>query len=143
MCLPAEFEAGHPYVFLNPKWPVPRKSETSYGADSGPKIGEPWRDFREEGDPLWKSRFPKQTLKTWCGSMTSHAAAGQLQQRPTAREGGLFKRQWLANPAKCVPEDLELVRAWDFASSVQLTNDPDWTVGLLMGRHPATRSSTL
>ena len=32
-----------------------------------------------------------------------------------------------------------MVRAWDFASSVQLTNDPDWTVGLLMGRHDATR----
>ena len=27
VCLPAEFEGGHPYVFLNPKWPVPRKTD--------------------------------------------------------------------------------------------------------------------
>ena len=139
VCLPAEFEAGHPYVFLNPKWPVPRKSDTSHGTDGGPAIGEAWYDFRKEGDPLWKNRFPKDTLKTWTGSMTSHAAAGQLQQRPTAREGGLFKRQWFANPAKRAPDDLELVRAWDFASSVEGTGDPDYTVGLLMGRHPVTQ----
>ena len=65
-------------------------------------------------------------------------AAGQLQQRPTAREGGLFKREWFANPVKFAPEWLEKVRSWDFASSVQLSNDPDWTVGLLMGREPLT-----
>lgn len=53
--------------------------------------------------------------------------------------GGLFKRQWFANPAKRAPDDLELVRAWDFASSVEGTGDPDYTVGLLMGRHPVTQ----
>jgi hypothetical protein len=47
VCLPAEFERGHPYVFLNPKWPVPRKTDSSNGADGGPKIGEVWHDFRK------------------------------------------------------------------------------------------------
>jgi hypothetical protein len=41
-------------------------------------------------------------------SQTSHAAAGQLQQRPTAREGGWFKREWFTNPVKFVPEGLQL-----------------------------------
>jgi predicted phage terminase large subunit-like protein len=72
-------------------------------------------------------------------TMSSHVAAGQLQQRPTAREGGLFKRVWFDNPARYLPEDLRLVRAWDFASSVMVSNDPDWTVGLLMGRDPMTK----
>jgi hypothetical protein len=51
----------------------------------------------------------------WASSMTSHAAAGQLQQRPTAREGGLFKRTWFDNPVKYVPDlsRMQLVRAWD------------------------------
>jgi phage terminase large subunit-like protein len=71
-------------------------------------------------------------------ALSTHMAAGQLQQRPTAREGGLFKREWFPNPVKIAPEGLDLVRAWDFASSIQLTNDPDWTVGLLMGRDRAT-----
>ena len=65
--------------------------------------------------------------------------SGQLQQRPTAREGGLFKRQWFANPVKFAPSNLRLVRSWDFASSVTISNDPDWTVGLLMGLDPHTR----
>jgi phage terminase large subunit-like protein len=72
--------------------------------------------------------------------MTSHAAAGQLQQRPTAREGGLFKREWFSNPLRRVPyEKLNLVRAWDLASASDPSNDPDYTVGLLMGRDCDTR----
>jgi predicted phage terminase large subunit-like protein len=140
VCLPAEFERRHPYVFLDPKWPVPRKTDSSNGTDGGPKIGETWHDFRKEGDALWPSRFPKDMLTRWASSMTSHAAAGQLQQRPTAREGGLFKRAWFNNPVKLVPVDrLDLVRAWDLASASDPSNDPDYTVGLLMGRDRETR----
>jgi predicted phage terminase large subunit-like protein len=140
VCLPAEFEGRHPYVFLDPKWPVARKTDSSNGADGGPKLGEPWRDFRKEGDTLWKSRFPDDVLKQWAGRMTSHAAAGQLQQRPTAREGGLFKRQWFANPVERVlPEYLNLVRAWDLASASDPSGDPDYTVGVQMGRDLETK----
>jgi hypothetical protein len=138
VCLPAEFEAGHPYVFLNPNWPVPRKTDSSNGTDGGPKIGEVWSDFRQQGESLWKSRYPEEVLKRWAGSMTSHAAAGQLQQRPTAREGGLFKREWFANPAKFVLEGLQLVRSWDLASASDPKADPDFSVGLLMGLDPLT-----
>ena len=139
VCLPAEFEGGHPYVFLNPKWPVPRKTDSSKGADGGPKIGDPWHDFRQEGESLWKSRFPKEVLKRWAGSMTSHAAAGQLQQRPTAREGGLFKREWFTNPVKFAPEGLQRVRSWDLASASDPKADPDYSVGLLLGLDPRTQ----
>jgi predicted phage terminase large subunit-like protein len=140
VCLPAEFESRHPYIFLNPKWPVPRETDSSNGSDGGPKVGETWRDFRNEGEPLWKSRFPDNELKRWSSSMTSHAAAGQLQQRPTAREGGLFKRVWFDNPVKYVPNmaRMHLTRAWDLASASDPSADPDWTVGLLMARDPET-----
>ncbi len=138
VCLPAEFEGGHPYVFLNPKWPVPRKTDSSNGTDGGPKPGEVWRDFRKEGETLWKSRFPEEVLKGWAASMTSHAAAGQLQQRPSAREGGLFKRRWFDNPVKFAPEGLQLVRSWDLASACDPTTDPDYSVGVLMGLDPRT-----
>ena len=134
VCLPAEFEPHHPYVFVNPKSPVPRRTDSSNGTDGGPKLQEPWDDFREEGEPLWHSRFGKEELKNWASRMTSHAAAGQLQQRPTAREGGLFKRRWFANPVKSIsPDHLTLVRAWDLASASDQSGDPDYTVGVLMG----------
>ena len=139
VCLPAEFERDHPYVFLNPNWPVPRRTDSSNGSDGGPKIGQAWYDFRREGQPLWEARFSKEELKRQYTTLTSHAAAGQLQQRPTAREGGLFKRDWFASPVKFAPPDrLELVRAWDLASAYDESQDPDYTVGLLMGRDPET-----
>jgi predicted phage terminase large subunit-like protein len=137
VCLPAEHERDHPYVFLSakPGWEVPRKTDSSNGTDGGPKIGEPWQDFRQEGEPLWRSRFPKPVLDNWIRSMTSHAVAGQLQQRPTARDGGLFKREWFASPVKCVNEDmLQTCRAWDLASTPEgASGDPDYTVGVKMG----------
>jgi predicted phage terminase large subunit-like protein len=138
VCLPAEFECDHPYVFLNSRWPVPRRTDSSNGSDGGPTIGQAWYDFRKPGEPLWKARFANDELKRQSRTLTSHAAAGQLQQRPTAREGGLFKREWFASPVKFAPLELELVRAWDLASGHEERNDPDYTVGLLMGRDPAT-----
>jgi predicted phage terminase large subunit-like protein len=143
VCLPAEYEGGHPYVFLGPRkgWEVPRKTDSSFGHDGGPQLGEIWHDFRHEGDSLWPERFPKPVLEAWAKRMSSHAAAGQLQQRPTAREGGLIKRDWFANPVKAPPDrsQLKKVRAWDMASTAEVKNDPDYTVGLLMGQDTETR----
>jgi predicted phage terminase large subunit-like protein len=126
LCLPAVYEPKHPYPI---RTSVIRKS-----------TGKVWGDPRQEGEALWPERFSREVLQRMAkdAGLSSHMAAGQYQQRPTAREGGLFKRQWFANPVKFAPEGLKLVRAWDFASSVQVTNDPDWTVGLLMGEHVPT-----
>jgi predicted phage terminase large subunit-like protein len=127
LCLPAVYEPNHPF---------PTRSTVKRKA-----TGEIWTDPRQEGEPLWPERFSREALQRIAKdeAMSSHTAAGQLQQRPTAREGGLFKRQWFANPVKFAPPNLRLVRSWDFASSVTISNDPDWTVGLLMGLDPNTR----
>ena len=127
LCLPALYEPNHPCPI---RTTVKRKA-----------TGQTWSDPRKEGEPLWPARFSVAALKRIAKdeAMTSHVAAGQLQQRPTAREGGLFKRAWFDNPVKFAPEGLRQVRAWDFAASIKITNDPDWTVGLLMGRHPITQ----
>jgi predicted phage terminase large subunit-like protein len=123
------------FLSVKPGWEVPRKTDSSNGTDGGPKIGEPWHDFRQEGEPLWQNRFPKPVLDNWVRSMTGHSVAGQLQQRPTAREGGLFKRDWFNSPANWVNEDmLQICRAWDLASTPEGTSgDPDYTVGVKMG----------
>jgi predicted phage terminase large subunit-like protein len=142
ICLPALHEHDHPYVFLAPKqgWEVPRATDTSLGKDNGPKLGENWFDFRKDGEELWVDRFPKRVIDAWSSTMTPHAAGGQLQQRPTAREGGLFKREWFVT-VKAAPDrsKLELVRAWDLASTAEQKGDPDYTVGLLMGRDTTSR----
>ena len=126
LCLPAVYEPKHPHPI---RTSVVRKS-----------TGEVWKDPRAEGEALWPARFSLEALQRMAKdeALSTHMAAGQYQQRPTAREGGLFKRAWFANPVKLAPSGLEKVRAWDFASSVQLSQDPDWTVGLLMGCHDAS-----
>lgn len=127
LCLPAVSDAKHPFPI---RTSVVRKS-----------TGTVWTDPRKEGEALWPEKFPLAALQ-WIAKdelMSSHMAAGQLQQRPTAREGGLFKRDWFNNPVKRVPERLNLVRAWDLASASDPSSDPDYTVGVLMGHDRETK----
>ena len=71
LMLPAEFEPE-------------RKCSTSIG----------WEDPRTEaGEALWPERFPREEIQRMAKNMGSMAAAGQLQQRPSPREGAIFKRK--------------------------------------------------
>ncbi|GGH14722.1 hypothetical protein GCM10007036_14220 [Alsobacter metallidurans] len=124
LCLPAYYEPKHPTPIANPV----RKLY-------GPQAGQLWEDPRtQEGEPLWKARFTKQTLDEWSSRMGSYATAGQLQQRPAPREGGFFKRHWFSI-VNALPAGCEFVRRWDLAATeAGQGSDPDWTVGVLMAR---------
>jgi len=57
---------------------------------------------------------------------------GNWKIRPAA--GLYFKREWCAVVDQ-VPADLEVVRYWDLAATEKTElNDPDWTVGVKLGR---------
>ena len=88
-----------------------------------------WRDGRTadpraaEGELLLPERFPashvegelKPQLRAWGGT---YAEAGQLQQRPAPRGGGMFKRADIhVVPAHEAPEGGRSVRGWDLAAS--------------------------
>lgn len=101
LCIPMEFETDHPH-----------KSTVFFFTD--PRT--------EDGELAWPERFTerhlekdlKPTLRAWGGS---YAEAGQLQQRPAPRGGGMFKKDnW-----KFVDQAPAVVRArargWDFAST--------------------------
>jgi predicted phage terminase large subunit-like protein len=127
LCLPAVYESKHPFPI---RTSVIRKA-----------TGEVWIDPRQEGEPLWLERYSLAALQRMAKdeTMSSHMSAGQLQQRPSAREGGVFKREWFSNPVKFLAnwERLRLVRAWDLAGTATKA-DADWTVGVLMGRDTVT-----
>jgi predicted phage terminase large subunit-like protein len=58
--------------------------------------------------------------------------AGNWKIRPTA--GLYFKKGWCVVVDE-VPADLEIVRYWDLAATEKTEfNDPDWTVGIKLGR---------
>jgi len=120
-----------PYVHLliPMEFEVERRTTTSIG----------WTDPRtRDGELLDPKRFPRAAVTELQG-MGSFAYAGQYQQRPTAREGGMFKRHWFAGKiidASTAPKTgLTWCRAWDFAATREKPGkSPDWSVGLLMAR---------
>lgn len=138
---------GLPYVHLR----LPMEFEP-YREEGGKRLDnrcvtydrngvELFRDPRtHEGELLFPERFSREVVEGLKAAKGSYAFAGQYQQRPTAREGGLFKRAWFAGKiiarSAIPPTAMRRVRAWDFAATeVAAGNDPDWTVGLRMLRH--------
>jgi len=97
--------------------------------------GITWRGRREEGELMFPARFPESAVQELETSLGAYATAGQLQQRPAPREGGLFKHSWF-QPITVMPTDITaIVRAWDLAATKKATgNDPDWTAGVRMSR---------
>lgn len=54
-----------------------------------------WQDPRtEEGELLWPERFGEAEVKSLESELGPWAAAGQLQQRPSPKGGGVIQRQW-------------------------------------------------
>lgn len=88
------------------------------------KIG--WTDPRsEEGELLWPERFGEDEVKgleTWMGPWR---AAGQLQQRPEPRGGGIIKREWwkLWEEEKFPYADYK-IGCLDTAYTLKQMNDP-------------------
>lgn len=139
---------GYPYVHLN----LPMEFESTREVngktvdarcithdDNGVELFRDWRT--EEGELLFPERFPAKEVARLKRIKGTYAWAGQYQQRPTAREGGLFKRAWFAGKiidrATMPPGILDRARAWDFAATEEAESegDPDWTAGLRMARH--------
>ena len=88
-----------------------------------------------DGELLFEQRFPKVVVQALARVMGPYATAGQMQQRPSPREGGLFKVDNI-EIVGALPPLVKIVRGWDFASTKkkQGSGDPDWTVGLKMGK---------
>ncbi|WP_372395287.1 phage terminase large subunit (plasmid) [Azospirillum sp. HJ39] len=112
LVLPAEFEHNHPHRSpLDPR--------------------------TEDGELLCPARFGRAEVDGLKRDLGSYAAAGQLQQRPAPRDGGMFKRTWFTI-VPAAPAVARRVRCWDLAatSSAQ-SEDPDWTAGVKMARDAA------
>ncbi len=72
LCLPMRYESGRAFTTV---------------------IG--WEDPRTlEGDLLWPERFGEEEVDRLERSMGMWRAAGQLQQRPEPKGGGIIKRDW-------------------------------------------------
>lgn len=104
LCLPSRYEHDHPH-----RWE---------------------RDPRKrDGELLWPERFDEPAMHALERALGPYATAGQLQQRPAPRSGGMFVRdQFRIIPA--VPANpIAVVRAWDNGAT---EGGGDYTAGVLM-----------
>lgn len=109
LCLPAEFEPT-------------RKSYTVIG----------WEDPRtQEGELLWPERMGDAELAQKRKELGSYGYAGQFQQRPTPRGGGMIQANKLQILDRAPPERdiLVKVRYWDKAGTA---GGGHWTAGVQM-----------
>jgi predicted phage terminase large subunit-like protein len=87
-----------------------------------------------EGELLFVERFPMAVVDALEREMTVYAVAGQHQQRPIPREGGMFKRAWF-KPRPDLPRGYRWVRHWDLADTEATYGaDPPYTAGVLLGK---------
>lgn len=84
----------------------------------------------KEGELLFPERFSKEVLERDKPILGEYAWAGQYQQRPAPREGGLFKVDRI-EIIEALPEIEAWVRAWDLAGT---EGGGARTAGVLMGR---------
>lgn len=123
LCLPARYEKKHPFVSV----PITLKSGRELPGD-----------WREEGDLLWPELFDAERLDALEIELGAYAKAGQLQQRPAPRGGGMYKLKWFAGKfvdAGDVPKGGKVARGWDLAATAENTRGQgDYTAGVKVRR---------
>lgn len=114
---------GYEHLMLPMEFEPERRCSTSIGFEDP-------RSY--DGELLFPERFPRDVIDRDKVPMGAYAVAGQFQQRPAPRSGGMFQRSDFQVVA-AVPAGARRCRAWDFAATEQKAGkQPDWTVGLRM-----------
>ena len=79
---------GYTHLMLPMEFEPERRCKTSIGFTDPRK---------KEGELLFPERFPKEVVERDKKMMGSYAVAGQFQQRPTPRGGGIIKGEWFGS----------------------------------------------
>lgn len=105
LMLPAEFEKDRKCIF-----------EVPVRLSNGSVIYEDPRT--EDDEPLWKNHYGHAQLEKLKKEMRSiYAVAGQLQQRPAPRGGGMFKIEKMKIINELPHDIIRSVRYWDKAGT--------------------------
>jgi predicted phage terminase large subunit-like protein len=113
---------------------LPRREDLPPGIDPPRPISVTFIPARVFDNPALLQINPE--YYTWLLSLPTlereRLLYGNWKIRPTA--GLYFKREWCAVVDE-LPAELDVVRYWDLAATEKTQfNDPDWTVGIKLGR---------
>lgn len=110
-----ETDTGWTHLCLPMKYESDRSFVTSIG----------WEDPRkEEGELLWPDRFDETQVADLSKRLGPWKAAGQLQQRPEPKGGGIIKREWWINwEEPAYPLMDFVVASLDTAFTIKQEND--------------------
>lgn len=93
--------------------------------------GITWRGPEEDGALMFPERFPEEQVVELEATMGSYAVAGQLQQRPAPRGGGIIKTAWFGSYEDLPPLEWRGI----YADTAQKTREEnDFTVFECWGR---------
>ena len=125
LCVPAEYEKNHPHVYT----PAPL---LTVSALEDPR--------KEEGALLWPDRFGRKEIDSLKYTLGNYAAAGQLQQRPSPKGGGIIRKKWWQKwEQDSFPPMVYVLQSWDTAYEDTKTSSysacTTWGVFTRGGRH--------
>lgn len=115
-------ELGYEHLMLPMEYEPSRSCYTSVGFED-PRL--------KENELLWPDRMTRSVVERDKAVMGSYAVAGQFQQRPSPRGGGMFQRKWFEIVDRA-PEGGIVWRGWDLAASED--QGSDWTAGVRVRR---------
>jgi len=108
-----EKELDYEHFMVPMEFESDRKCRTSIG----------WEDPRtKDRELMFPERFPLSQVRELKKTLGTFAVAGQLQQRPTPRGGGIFKNEWWQIRAALPPIEYMVIYA-DTAQKTKELND--------------------
>ncbi len=154
LCLPGVYEPSHPFVCPE-TFTLPERRHNVQAEDGsveevvvpGGRVlaGDP---RTEEGELLEPVRLSEARLAELRKGLGSYGFAGQIQQRPSPEEGGMFKRDWwryydaslsrddpMGRPDDWMFE--RIIASWDMRFSDSQSKASSYVVGQVWGRYMA------
>lgn len=118
-------DLGYEHLMLPMRFESSRRCITSIG----------FKDPRtKDGELLFPERFSEKQVADLEKTMGSYAVAGQFQQRPVPRGGGLFKNSWIQHwESTMLPDRFDqMICSWDM--TFKGSDRSDFVVGQVWGR---------
>lgn len=136
--LPMEFETKFPCVTR----PIRKRYlESGRAKRPRPRIEIGGDPRTEEGELIWPSHYGAKEVATLKRKLGPRGTASQLQQRPSALEGAIFKAYWIqywGQPGtryEKLPERMRLIQSWDmtFKGAPTRGQKRSWVAGQAWG----------